>query len=59
VLPLLKDIRTVSLNVAFAVAKEARDSGLGIRLSDDELRELIKHSMWNPEYVPYRAKSED
>lgn len=53
-LPEIGDIREVSENVAFAVAKEARDSGLGIRLPDEKLMELIKHSMWQPEYLPYR-----
>ncbi len=58
-LPNLSDIRKVSENVAFAVAKEARDKGFGIRLPDDKLMELIKHSMWNPEYIPYREKKND
>ncbi len=53
-LPEIADIRKVSEHVAFAVAKEARDSGLGIRLSDERLAELIKHSMWEPRYLPYR-----
>ena len=53
-LPELQDIRTVSENIAFAVAKEARDTGLGIRLSDEKLRAVIKQAMWKPEYIPYR-----
>jgi malate dehydrogenase (oxaloacetate-decarboxylating) len=53
-LPDIKDIRKVSENVAFAVAKEARDTGLGIRLSDEKLRAVIKQAMWQPEYIPYR-----
>jgi len=53
-LPDIQDIRTVSEKVAFAVAKEARDTGLGIRLSDDKLRAVIKQAMWQPEYIPYR-----
>jgi len=53
-LPDLHEIRTVSENVAFAVAKEARDTGLGIRLPDEKLRALIKQAMWQPEYIPYR-----
>jgi malate dehydrogenase (oxaloacetate-decarboxylating) len=53
-LPDIHDIRKVSENVAFAVAKEARDTGLGIRLPDDKLRELVVHAMWIPEYLPYR-----
>lgn len=53
-LPEIKDIREVSEHVAFAVAREARDSGLGVRLPDEKLRELVKQSMWEPEYLPYR-----
>jgi len=53
-LPEISDIRKVSEEVAFAVAKEARDAGLGIHLADDKLRELISHAIWNPEYLPYR-----
>ena len=53
-LPEINDIRAVTENVAFAVAKEARDSGLGIRLPDKKLRDLVKKSMWKPEYLPYR-----
>jgi malate dehydrogenase (oxaloacetate-decarboxylating) len=53
-LPEIGEIREVSENVAFAVAQEARDSGLGIRLDDKKLRELVKNAMWNPAYLPYR-----
>lgn len=53
-LPDIHDIRKVSENVAVAVAKEARDAGLGIRHSDEKLRGLVKNSMWAPEYLPYR-----
>lgn len=53
-LPDIKEIRKVSENVAFAVAKEAGDTGLGIRLPDDKLRTLIKQAMWQPEYIPYQ-----
>ncbi|MBE0432365.1 NAD-dependent malic enzyme [candidate division WOR-3 bacterium] len=53
-LPDIKDIRKVSENVAYAVAMEARDSVLGIRLYDGEMRTVIRNSMWQPEYLPYR-----
>lgn len=53
-LPDLKNIRNVSLQVAKAVAIEARDSGLGRLLSDDEYERLIKKSQWEPHYYPYR-----
>lgn len=53
-LPEIKDIRVVSESVAFAVAREARDSGLGINLDNDKLMDLVRHSMWEPEYITYR-----
>jgi malate dehydrogenase (oxaloacetate-decarboxylating) len=53
-LPEINEIRKVSERVAFAVAREARESGIGVRLSDDELKELVKNAMWQPEYLPFR-----
>lgn len=53
-LPDLQDIREVSVHVAKAVALEARDSGLGRLLSDDELEQLIRKAQWEPRYYPFR-----
>jgi len=53
-LPPIDDIRKVEENVALAVAIEARESDLGLRASDDELRKMIQNAMWQPEYLPYR-----
>jgi len=53
-LPDIKEIRKASEHVAYAVAMEARDSVLGIRLYDGELRNVIRNSMWEPRYLPYR-----
>jgi malate dehydrogenase (oxaloacetate-decarboxylating) len=53
-LPILKDIRNVSFHIAKAVALEARDSGLGRLLTDEEYASVIKKSQWEPEYYPYR-----
>ncbi len=53
-LPDMDKIREVSAEVALAVAIEARESGLGRRLSDDELRSLIHRAQWHPRYLPYR-----
>ena len=53
-LPVLKDIRNVSFHIAKAVALEARDSGIGRLLSDEEYESVIKKSQWEPEYYPYR-----
>ncbi|BDU78352.1 NAD-dependent malic enzyme [Mesoterricola sediminis] len=54
-LPPMEDIRRASTEVAFAVARQAREEGLG-RLADDaELRLLIEKAQWTPHFVPYRA----
>jgi malate dehydrogenase (oxaloacetate-decarboxylating) len=53
-LPPMTDIRGVSRAVAKAVAIEARNSGLGRLLDDDQYGELIARSQWEPEYAPYR-----
>jgi malate dehydrogenase (oxaloacetate-decarboxylating) len=53
-LPEINEIRKVSERVAFAVAREARDSGIGARLPDEALKQLVKSSMWQPGYLPYR-----
>ncbi|MBK7092977.1 MAG: NAD-dependent malic enzyme [bacterium] len=53
-LPPLTDIRSVSFTVALAVAKQARDEGIGMNVSDEHLAGLIQSAMWVPRYYPYR-----
>ena len=53
-LPEMKDIREVSFTVAMAVAKEARDSGLGRLLDDRDLEKVIRKAQWEPCFNPYR-----
>jgi malate dehydrogenase (oxaloacetate-decarboxylating) len=53
-LPPLDDIRHVSYRVARSVAIEARDSGMGRILTDQQLEKLIKRAQWVPTYLPYR-----
>ncbi|MCX7836180.1 MAG: NAD-dependent malic enzyme [bacterium] len=53
-LPPLENIRNVSYEVAFAVAKQAREEGLGINVTDEHLSKLIKQAMWIPKYYPLR-----
>ncbi len=53
-LPAVEKIRHVSAQVALAVAKEARESGLGVRTSDEQLLKMITAAMWEPKYLPYR-----
>ena len=54
VLPLMSDIRAVSRAVAKAVAIEARESGLGRLMSDEQLEGVIARAQWEPRYAPYR-----
>jgi len=57
-LPDLTNIRNVSFHVAKAVALEARDSGIGRILSDDEYDRVIRKAQWEPHYYPYRPAHE-
>lgn len=53
-LPRMQRIREVAARVALAVAIEARDTGLGRLLGDDELAQLLASAQWSPRFVPYR-----
>jgi malic enzyme len=53
-LPNMESIRGVSARVALAVAREARDSGLGRMQSDEEYVALIARAQWEPRFYPYR-----
>jgi malate dehydrogenase (oxaloacetate-decarboxylating) len=46
--PRVRDLRRVSTRIAFAVAREARDSGGGRPLDDGALAD----AQWEPRYVP-------
>ena len=54
-LPEMRDIRRVSSEVALAVAREAREAGLGRLLDDEEFARVIKKAQWGPHFYPYRA----
>jgi len=58
-LPPLDDIRKASFEVALAVAKQARDEGIGMIASDDRLAVLLHNAMWIPRYYPYRYERGD
>ena len=53
-LPDIEEIREVSAQAALAVAREARDSGLGVIATDEELLIMIRKAMWQPRYLPLR-----
>ena len=49
--PPLTDLRAVSRRIAVAVAQEARDRGVGRRVSDPEIEAAVDETMWTPAYV--------
>ena len=53
-LPEMKDIRAVSAAVAKAVGIEARDSGLGRLIDDEQLEGIVTRAQWVPKYASYR-----
>jgi malate dehydrogenase (oxaloacetate-decarboxylating) len=53
-LPALADSRTISLQVAVAVAQQAAREGLAARVAMDDLVTAVKSMMWEPIYCTYR-----
>lgn len=53
--PRLSEVRRISVAIALAVGKEAVSAGLAEPLGEDDLRERIASTMWEPRYLPYRA----
>jgi hypothetical protein len=46
----LSSLRPVSRAIAIAVARAARDSGVGRLLSDDAIGAAVDAGMWFPDY---------
>ncbi len=53
-LPGFKNIREVSFRIAKKVAIEARNSGLGRLLDDEQYDEILHKAQWFPKYFNYR-----
>jgi len=53
-LPKLAEAKMVSINIAIAVAEQARKENLAQVADDVNLQDLIKKIMWEPKYYPYR-----
>lgn len=53
-LPPVSSIRSVSLHVALAVARQAQREGVADACSPDELMARIRANMWEPVYETYR-----
>lgn len=54
-LPKLSEAKMVSVQVAHAVATQARKEGLAENTTDD-ITALIHRTMWEPRYLPYRKR---
>jgi len=52
-LPSLRELREVALEIAFAVAMEGQRKGLAPKMSAEEIRERIRQARWIPEYPVY------
>jgi len=50
VYPPLTDLRVISRRIAIAVAREARDQGLGRLAADEEIEAAVDATMWDPAY---------
>jgi len=48
--PRLGDLRPISRAVAIAVAREARDGGLGPIRTDEQIEAAVDAQMWVPDY---------
>jgi malate dehydrogenase (oxaloacetate-decarboxylating) len=54
-LPSVKTIREVALEIAYAVALKAQEDGLAPACEPEELRREVIQSQWTPEYLAYQA----
>ena len=52
--PPLTELRSISRSIAAAVAREARDSGVGTEATDAEIDERLDHEIWNLDYPTLR-----
>jgi malate dehydrogenase (oxaloacetate-decarboxylating) len=51
--PALADLRAISRRIAVAVAREARDQGVGRRATDEQIEADVARAMWEPCYSLY------
>ncbi len=54
-LPSVRTIREVALEIAYAVALKAQEEGLAPACEPEALRQEVIASQWIPEYIPYQA----
>jgi malate dehydrogenase (oxaloacetate-decarboxylating) len=48
--PQVSELRRISALIAEAVVREARDTGLGKAISDEQITSAVAEAMWTPEY---------
>lgn len=56
-LPSLGDIREISKDIAFAVAKQAQEEEVALSSSDEALWDAIERHFWYPRYRAYRRRA--
>ena len=56
-LPPIKDIAKLSIDIAFAVSKVAISEGLAYQYTDEQISQRIDKNFWAPEYRRYRRVS--
>jgi len=52
--PAITELRSISRAIAVAVAREARDRGIGRMATDDQIEDAVDDAMWTPDYGPLR-----
>ena len=56
-LPPVTELRSVSVEVAIAVARQAGLDGVADPLREQDLASEVRAQVWEPEYLPYRLKA--
>lgn len=52
--PPLRNLRVITRDIAGAVAREARDAGVGRDLTDEQIEQELDHEIWNFDYPTLR-----
>lgn len=50
--PPVHELRRVTMHIAEAVVREARDTGVGRAFGDDAIAPAVRRAMWDPAYLP-------
>jgi malic enzyme len=50
--PPVDALREVSFRIACAVARHARDAGLGREIADEQIEQTVRDAIWYPDYLP-------